>query len=284
MKDPGTAGSPVLPTPNNFITVNRYHVSFTRADGRNTPGVDVPHPWDGTVTFTVNTQVTTFPFLLVRHQTKEEAPLAALANGGGANLITTLADITFYGQDQTGRDVSVSTTMTVIFGNFEIRKVKRWRQRSAPRICRGRNETETIARPGRGARCRALFERLHGRCRGAASGGAVRVRAGGRHDRHAGHPSRRRRLAGGHLDRRPGCQCTAAGERPAARGCVRRPAVRRHGGHGIRRARLGHVHGTAHDDAGIRSGQDRGSRGGSRGKQLSERPATTVWIRWCRRP
>ncbi|HEX2446178.1 MAG TPA: hypothetical protein VHJ77_19680 [Vicinamibacterales bacterium] len=118
MKDPGTAGSPVLPTPNNFITVNRYRVSFTRADGRNTPGVDVPHPWDGTVTFTVNTQVTTFPFLLVRHQTKEEAPLAALANGGGANLITTLADITFYGQDQTGRDVSVSTTMTVIFGNF----------------------------------------------------------------------------------------------------------------------------------------------------------------------
>ena len=47
MKDPGTAGSPILPTPNNFITVNRYHVTFTRADGRNTPGVDVPHPFDG---------------------------------------------------------------------------------------------------------------------------------------------------------------------------------------------------------------------------------------------
>jgi hypothetical protein len=118
MKDPGTVGSPIVPGPNNFITVNRYRVVFTRADGRNTPGVDVPHPWDGTVTFTVNTQVTTFPFLLVRHQAKEEAPLAALANGGGAGLITTLAEITFYGQDQAGREVSVSTTMTVIFGNF----------------------------------------------------------------------------------------------------------------------------------------------------------------------
>ena len=38
------------------------------------------------------------------------------------------------------------------------------------------------------------------------------------------------------------------------------------------------TYGTAHDDAGIRSGKI-GSRGGSRGKQLSERPATTVWIR-----
>jgi hypothetical protein len=118
MKDPGTPGSPITPGPNNFITINRYRVTFSRADGRNTPGVDVPYPWDGTVTFTVNTTIASFPFLLVRHQAKEEAPLAALAFNGGAGLITTLADITFYGQDQAGREVSVNTTMTVIFGDF----------------------------------------------------------------------------------------------------------------------------------------------------------------------
>jgi hypothetical protein len=118
MKDPGTPGSPTTPGPNNFITINRYRVTFTRADGRNTPGVDVPYPWDGTITFTVNNTIATFPFLLVRHQAKEEAPLQALAFNGGAGLITTLADVTFYGQDQAGREVSVSTTMTVIFGDF----------------------------------------------------------------------------------------------------------------------------------------------------------------------
>ncbi len=41
------------PTSNNAITVNRYHVRYVRADGRNTPGVDVPYPFDGAFTGTV---------------------------------------------------------------------------------------------------------------------------------------------------------------------------------------------------------------------------------------
>src|SRR5687768_8641719 len=39
MKDAGGI-SPSAPTTNNFITVDRYRVSYTRTDGRNTPGVD----------------------------------------------------------------------------------------------------------------------------------------------------------------------------------------------------------------------------------------------------
>ena len=35
LKDPGTSDSPTSPTPNNLITVTRYHVEYTRADGRN---------------------------------------------------------------------------------------------------------------------------------------------------------------------------------------------------------------------------------------------------------
>jgi hypothetical protein len=112
MKDPtSTTG----PTTANIITINRYRVRFTRADGRNTPGVDVPYGFDGAVTATVATS-TSIPFELVRHVAKLEAPLEALARN--LVIISTIAEITFYGNDQTGREVSVTGQMLVSFGNF----------------------------------------------------------------------------------------------------------------------------------------------------------------------
>ena len=48
---------------------------YIRADGRNTPGVDVPYGFDGALTATVSGS-TTVGFELVRHIAKEEAPLA----------------------------------------------------------------------------------------------------------------------------------------------------------------------------------------------------------------
>lgn len=118
MKDPGTAGSPTTPTPNNFITITRYRVEFTRSDGRNTPGVDVPHPFDAQMTVTIGRDAVSAGFLLVRHTMKMEAPLLAIANGGGLGMITTNAKVTFFGHDQTGREVNTVAQMTVIFGNF----------------------------------------------------------------------------------------------------------------------------------------------------------------------
>jgi hypothetical protein len=113
MKD---AGSPTAPTSANFITIDQYHVAFTRTDGHNVQGVHVPYAFDGVVTGTV-TGDTTVSFTLVRHQAKQEAPLKAL---GGANqiVITTIAEVTFYGHDQTGRPVSVAGKLTVSFANF----------------------------------------------------------------------------------------------------------------------------------------------------------------------
>jgi hypothetical protein len=35
------------------IVVERYRVTYVRADGRNTPGSDVPYPFDGAVNFIV---------------------------------------------------------------------------------------------------------------------------------------------------------------------------------------------------------------------------------------
>ena len=42
--------------------------------------------------------------MLVRAQAKLEAPLKALRGGGGAIVISTIAEITFYGTDQNGND------------------------------------------------------------------------------------------------------------------------------------------------------------------------------------
>ena len=105
-------------SPANFVTINRYRVVYTRSDGRNTPGVDVPFPFDGTTTVTVTDGATTVPFTLVRLQAKLESPLLALRRGGGAFTISTIAQVTFFGQDQTGRAVSVTGTINVSFADW----------------------------------------------------------------------------------------------------------------------------------------------------------------------
>lgn len=115
LKDPGPSASPATPSPNNAITVNRYRVNYIRADGRNTPGVDVPYPFDGAFTVTVSDEASA-GFTLVRLIAKEEAPLNALATS--AVFIGTIAEVTFYGFDQTGREVIATGRIGVNFGNF----------------------------------------------------------------------------------------------------------------------------------------------------------------------
>jgi hypothetical protein len=115
MKDAGTPDNPTSPSTNNYITVNRYRVRYIRADGRNTEGVDVPYAFDGAITGTVS-GTSTFGFTLVRLQAKLEAPLAALAVNG--NTISTIAQVTFYGRDQTGRETSVTGQISINFANW----------------------------------------------------------------------------------------------------------------------------------------------------------------------
>jgi hypothetical protein len=111
--------NPNAPTTNNFVTINRYRVEYRRADGRNRQGVDVPYAFDGASTFTVTDQSTEGGFVLVRVQSKLEAPLITLAGGdGGGLVISTLADVTFWGRDQTGTEVSVKGTISVNFSDW----------------------------------------------------------------------------------------------------------------------------------------------------------------------
>ena len=116
MKDAGAVNA-TTPTPINNITLARYRVEYTRADGRNRPGVDVPFAFDGVITNTVTPDGTTVGFSLVRVQAKSEMPLMLLQNQFSP-IITELATVTFYGQDQAGNQVSVSGSIQIDFGNF----------------------------------------------------------------------------------------------------------------------------------------------------------------------
>jgi hypothetical protein len=105
------------PTAANSITFSRYRVTYRRADGRNVPGVDVPASFDSAVTFTATPGASVqASFDLVRHVAKIEAPLVSLVTN--ADMITAIAEVTFYGQDHAGHDVAVSGNIGVTFGNF----------------------------------------------------------------------------------------------------------------------------------------------------------------------
>ncbi|HEX4566840.1 MAG TPA: hypothetical protein VH138_09420 [Vicinamibacterales bacterium] len=107
--------STLSPSPANAVTITQYHVKYTRADGHNVQGVDVPYEFDGALTFTI-TNSGSLAFTLVRVQAKQEAPLAALVNNPG--VISTIAEVTFYGHDQNGRAVNVSGRLTIDFSDW----------------------------------------------------------------------------------------------------------------------------------------------------------------------
>ena len=113
--------STTTPSPINSITLNRYRVEYRRTDGQNQPGIDVPFPIEGATT--VNIQVGTgsaqvVGFDLVRLQAKLERPLRNLVGGGGLIVISTIAEVTFYGADQAGNAVSITGSIDVKFADF----------------------------------------------------------------------------------------------------------------------------------------------------------------------
>jgi hypothetical protein len=113
-----TAG-PSSPSTNNEVTITRYHVAYTRGDcdPNCKPGVDVPFAFDGAVTGTIQVGGSlTLGFELVRIVAKQEPPLAALAST--TNVLTTIANVTFYGQDLVGNAIQATGTIQIDFGTF----------------------------------------------------------------------------------------------------------------------------------------------------------------------
>ena len=120
LRDPGPSGSPTAPSSLNDVTITRYTVTYTRAggpNGQNTPGIDVPRPIDGAVTFTIRVGQSGVGVIeLVRHVAKLEAPLFVL--GSSPEVLTMIAEVTFYGTDQAGNGVSATGNVQINFANF----------------------------------------------------------------------------------------------------------------------------------------------------------------------
>ena len=76
----------------------------------------MPYEFDGAFTATVGSGTVQSAFVVVRHDAKREAPLAVL--GTNRLILTIIAEITFYGRDQTGRETSAMARASIDFGNF----------------------------------------------------------------------------------------------------------------------------------------------------------------------
>jgi hypothetical protein len=110
--------NPTVPTTtNNDITIRRVHVSYRRSDGKNTPGVDVPYPFDNAVSVTIPAEGSApVTFDLVRQDAKLESPLIDLRTK--PIVLTVIADVTFYGTDAVGNEIAVVGSVTINFANF----------------------------------------------------------------------------------------------------------------------------------------------------------------------
>lgn len=114
---PGGSSPPTSPL--NSVTVTRYRVSFRRSDGRNTPGVDVPFGFDGAVASTIPAGGTgTVIFDIVRHQAKLDPPLRNLIGFKGLVFLSTIAEITLWGRDRNGNEVTATGSFDVQFADF----------------------------------------------------------------------------------------------------------------------------------------------------------------------
>jgi hypothetical protein len=103
----------------NDIVVTRYLVSYSRSDGRNTPGVDVPYPFEGSLSTVVRVGTTAaISFVIVREVAKIEQPLLRLVDVGAEQVLSCTAKVEFYGQDMANRTVRATGYLTIYFANY----------------------------------------------------------------------------------------------------------------------------------------------------------------------
>ena len=101
------------------VFVTHYVVTYSRSDGKNQEGVDIPYSFDGT--FSARVQIgssTEVSFIVVRAVSKLEPPLINLTAGRGEGELKTTARIDFYGHDALGNKVKASGYLTIFFANY----------------------------------------------------------------------------------------------------------------------------------------------------------------------
>ena len=103
----------------NSVTIERYQVSYSRSDGRNTEGVDVPYAHEGVLSVTIPVDNTSdVSFTVVRAAAKAESPLVDLHQGRDLGVLTCLAKVVFFGKDITGRAIQATGYLTIHFANY----------------------------------------------------------------------------------------------------------------------------------------------------------------------
>jgi len=107
------------PSSYNDITLTRYIVSYSRSDGNNVEGVDIPYAFEGHLSTMVAVgESTDINFTIVRAIAKDEPPLVNLQTGRADGVLTVTAKVDFYGHDQASRNVTVSGYLTIHFANY----------------------------------------------------------------------------------------------------------------------------------------------------------------------
>ena len=101
------------------IELTRYVVTYTRSDGKNTPGIDVPYPIEGSISALVKVDVQTgVAVVVVKEVAKLEPPLINLVQNRSEGVLNVTARIDFYGHDLLNNNVKASGTMSIFFGNY----------------------------------------------------------------------------------------------------------------------------------------------------------------------
>jgi hypothetical protein len=113
--DPVTGVSPYAD-----VQLEKYQVTFTRADGRNVPGTDVPYPFEGDLTALIRVGAqTSVSFVIVRESAKMEPPLLdILQDSTRAENFTAIATVNFFGHDLSGKAVKATASISITFANY----------------------------------------------------------------------------------------------------------------------------------------------------------------------
>ena len=101
------------------IKITRYIVTYSRSDGNNAQGVDVPYSFEGHLSETIPVGTTKdISFVIVREVAKMEPPLIGLHEGRDKGVLEIKAKVEFFGHDLAERKVKATGYISIFFANY----------------------------------------------------------------------------------------------------------------------------------------------------------------------
>jgi hypothetical protein len=107
------------PSQYNDIIVDRYVVRYSRIEGKNQEGVDVPYSFEGSLSAMVKIDSTAdISFPIVRAAAKLEPPLVNMATTNAEGVLQITARVDFYGHDMMNKKVTATGYLAIFFANW----------------------------------------------------------------------------------------------------------------------------------------------------------------------